>query len=88
MVERWRPLQFLGMISYSLYLIHNPITGASYYVAYRITGRSLGTEAFGFVTVVAVNIAAAYAFWWLLERPSLELSHRLEVEGRRGTKSP
>ena len=69
------------MISYSLYLIHNPITGASYYVAYRITGRSLGTEAFGFVTVVAVNIAAAYAFWWLLERPSLELSHRLRLKG-------
>jgi peptidoglycan/LPS O-acetylase OafA/YrhL len=35
MACNWRWLQFLGAISYSLYLIHNPITGASFRVGIR-----------------------------------------------------
>lgn len=78
----WRWLQFLGMISYSLYLIHNPITGALYNVGYKITGRSAATETFWFAAMIAANIAVASAAWWLLERPSLRLSHRLRLQPR------
>jgi peptidoglycan/LPS O-acetylase OafA/YrhL len=28
----WRWVQFLGLVSYSLYLIHNPVTGATFRV--------------------------------------------------------
>ena len=77
---RW--LQFLGMISYSLYLIHNPVTGALYNVGYRITGRSPATETFWFVAMIATNIVTAAAAWWLLERPSLALAHRLRLHPR------
>jgi peptidoglycan/LPS O-acetylase OafA/YrhL len=75
----WRWLQFLGLISYSLYLIHNPISGAFYNIAYRITGRSWATEIFWFVPMIAVNIACAWAIWWLVERPSLALAHRFKL---------
>ncbi len=75
---RWPPLQFLGMISYSLYLIHNPITGAAFNVAFRLTSRSALSEAFWLAAIVALNIAAAYVVWWSVERPSMALSHRIK----------
>ncbi len=74
---RW--LLFLGMISYSLYLIHNPITGAFYRVAYRIAGRGVAGEALWLVPMLAVNVAAAYAFWWLFERTSMAFCHRIRM---------
>ena len=43
---------FIGMISYSLYLIHNPITGGVYRVAYKITGRSPAAESFWFLPMI------------------------------------
>jgi len=74
---RW--LLFLGSISYSLYLIHNPITGAFYRVAYRLTGHGLAAEVFWFAPMVAVNVAFAYGFWWLFERTSLAFGHRVRM---------
>ncbi|OJW18961.1 MAG: hypothetical protein BGO49_18145 [Planctomycetales bacterium 71-10] len=76
----WRWLQFLGAISYSIYLLHNPISGAAFNVGYRITGRSAATEAFWLVVVLGLVIAAASAAWWLVERPSLALAHRIRLE--------
>jgi peptidoglycan/LPS O-acetylase OafA/YrhL len=40
----WRWLQFLGLISYSLYLIHNLVTGAAFRIGFILTGRSVFTE--------------------------------------------
>ena len=58
---RW--LLFLGSISYSLYLIHNPITGAFYRVAYRLTGHGLGArDASGIAPMVAVNVDVRLRF--------------------------
>ncbi len=76
----WRWLQFLGLISYSVYLIHNPVTGALYNVGYRITGRSVATEVFWFAAMIATNVAAAAVAWWLFERPSLALAHRIPLQ--------
>lgn len=70
-------LQFLGRISYSLYLVHNPVSGAFFNVAYRITGRNVGTEAAWYLPALLVNVLAATAFWYLIERPSARLSTRL-----------
>jgi peptidoglycan/LPS O-acetylase OafA/YrhL len=72
-------LLFLGMISYSLYLIHNPVTGAFYRVAYKITGRSLVAEAIWFIPMIAMNITCAFGFWWLFERTSQALSRHVSL---------
>src|SRR5262249_5070404 len=45
--------QGLGLISYSLYLIHNPISGASFRVWYILAGNSPASEASGLVIAVA-----------------------------------
>ena len=58
-----RPFLFVGMISYSLYLIHNPITGAFYQVAYKITGRGMAAQALWFLPMIGANIALALGFW-------------------------
>jgi peptidoglycan/LPS O-acetylase OafA/YrhL len=84
-----RPLQVLGAISYSLYLTHNPITGAAFRLGYRLTGRTLFTEALWLVLVVAVCLGFALLFHLAIERPSLALGHRLSLGGRRdGGKGP
>jgi peptidoglycan/LPS O-acetylase OafA/YrhL len=76
---RARPFQVLGAISYSLYLTHNPITGAAFRIGYRFTGRSLATEALWLVLVVAVCIAFAWLYHRAIEGPSLSLSRRIRL---------
>ena len=72
----WRWVQFLGTVSYSLYLIHNPIVGGVSFLSARWIGSDLVT----LLLSVAASIAAAAAFWYLLERPSLALAHRIRMK--------
>jgi peptidoglycan/LPS O-acetylase OafA/YrhL len=82
-----RPLQALGAVSYSLYLVHNPITGALFRLGYRLTGRTLATEALWFVLVVGVCIGFAHLFHRAIERPTLALSHRIPLRGGEGDRA-
>ena len=75
----WWVLQRLGLISYSLYLTHNPITGASFFIFYKIFGRSEFSEALGLVFNLGVCIVFAYIFWFVLERWSLSLSKKISL---------
>jgi peptidoglycan/LPS O-acetylase OafA/YrhL len=72
----WRWLQFLGTISYSLYLIHNPITGAAFRAGFLLTGRNIYTEAFWWLVSLAACIGAATLFWLFIERPSARLAKK------------
>lgn len=72
-----RPLQTLGLISYSLYLTHNPITGAVFRVGYRLTGHSKGAEALWLVISVATCLAVAYGLHLAVERPAIRVSRKL-----------
>jgi peptidoglycan/LPS O-acetylase OafA/YrhL len=78
----WRWLQGLGAISYSLYLTHNPITAATFWLGYTLTGRSPSLEAVWWVITMATCIAFAFAMWWLVERPSINLARRVRLERR------
>jgi peptidoglycan/LPS O-acetylase OafA/YrhL len=72
----WRWLQYLGTISYSLYLIHNPIVGAVSF----LTAGWIGSDLVTLVVSVAASIAIASLFWLIFERPSMALSHRVRLK--------
>ena len=70
----WRWTQMLGTISYSLYLTHNPITGAAFKVGYMLTGRSPILEAIWWSLTTCTCLLFAWGVWWLVERPSIRLA--------------
>jgi peptidoglycan/LPS O-acetylase OafA/YrhL len=73
-----RLAQYLGRISYSLYLVHM-LVGTP---LVRFGLRHLGKMGFGMAMVlivlaVAVSVAAAHVMYVLVERPAVRWSHRL-----------
>jgi len=77
---RWRWLQFLGAISYSLYLMHNPITGASFRAGYMLTGHTLLTEILWATMALVACILCAAAAYYLVEKPSIKLSRMIDLD--------
>lgn len=60
---RWRPLRYIGRISYGIYLYHLPI----YWLLWTyVPGRS---PLFYAPIVFALGVGAAAASWWLIEAP-------------------
>jgi peptidoglycan/LPS O-acetylase OafA/YrhL len=79
-----RPLQFLGAISYSLYLYHASVAWRVVSLVQHFAGMSL-TPMVGILTwlaAVGVAIAAGYLGWRLIERPSMQLSRRVTLPVR------
>lgn len=64
-------LTTLGLISYSLYLLHNPITGAAFNVTRKILGQGLFAETIGIMFSLSVCLVAAAASYYFIERPAL-----------------
>ena len=75
----WRWIQFLGTISYSLYLIHNPITGITFRVG-SVLGASISAEIITWVAAIFASVAAAWIMWRVVERPSMRLSHMIQLK--------
>ena len=75
----WRWLQGLGAISYSLYLIHNPATGATFRVGKLIGGNSAASNALWWALSIAACIATAWLMLVLIERPSTKLSRKVAL---------
>ena len=74
---RWSPVQYVGRISYGIYLLHMPVREVVYVVLPSV-GWSLPRESFAMVAVVIIaSLACASLSWWLLERPLLSLKDRL-----------
>lgn len=81
--RRFRITEFLGKISYSLYLIHVPIGGRVINLAVRVSDH----PAFSFLAVLlalSVSIVSAYLFYRLIEEPSIRwaknISYRMKKE--------
>lgn len=72
-------LQWLGLISYSLYLTHNTVTGAAFRLFYRFTGRSPASEALGLLVVVVLCCLFAWAFFLVFERVGLYWSKKVPL---------
>jgi peptidoglycan/LPS O-acetylase OafA/YrhL len=70
------PIQFLGRISYSLYLIHVVIGTRVILFAARFTGTSVGAKLIGVVFGIVASIVAATLMYVLIEQPWQQLSKR------------
>jgi len=72
-------LQWLGRISYSLYLVHMPISGRAINAASRLMRLPLNTsEQLLLLAVgIAVSLGSAQLLYVLVERPTLALSKRI-----------
>lgn len=72
----WRLLQSLALCSYSLYLLHNPITGAVANLLRRLIGPGVGPDlVVGVCSVGVCVVAARLAYLWV-EVPSIKWSKR------------
>ncbi|QXQ05312.1 acyltransferase [Sphingosinicellaceae bacterium] len=63
-------LQWLGAVSYSLYLTHNPVSGAAFFIARRLLPGGAAGEAAQLGLVIATCLAAATVMRLLVEAPS------------------
>ncbi|MCO4100701.1 MAG: acyltransferase [Gemmatimonas sp.] len=76
---RFKVLQFLGGISYSLYLFHASIVGRASSLLVSRMGAEVGqaTMLLALVVVVLATVAFAWVMCILVERPALHLSKRV-----------
>ncbi len=73
----WRPLQFLGRTSYSLYLMHNAAAALTFGVLHRLTPDTASWELLWLLVALVASGIAAWIFWRLIERPCISLSRTL-----------
>ena len=76
----WAFLQWLGLISYSLYLLHNPVTGASANIARKIFSNGLFADVFSMLISILACLLAAYISFLIVERPSINWSHQIKLK--------
>jgi peptidoglycan/LPS O-acetylase OafA/YrhL len=76
----WRWLQYLGRISYSLYLIHFPIAHVVTTIGYELGGRSMpaGLAALWLLLALAASLGAAHLLYRLVEAPSVRFAARFK----------
>ena len=70
----WSPLQFVGRVSYSLYLVHIPVIFVMMAIQRRLT---MGTETGAVVFVLAtygISLLLAWLMYCVVERPSMRLA--------------
>ena len=79
----WKWLQFLGMISYSLYLTHNPVIGASFFITYKLIGNSVVAQLIALIIAIITCILFAFLFWWIFEKWSIKLSKKIYIHNRK-----
>lgn len=76
----WSWLQFLALISYSLYLLHNPITGASFNITNRLFSTGLIREVAGMSIALVVCLIISYLSFLLIENSSIKWSHKISLK--------
>ena len=78
--------QWLGKVSYSLYLTHTPVLGAMFFVGYKLTGQSLLTESIWLGAGMAVSLGIAALSWKWVEVPAIQWSRQLKQSWDKRTK--
>jgi peptidoglycan/LPS O-acetylase OafA/YrhL len=82
-----RPIRFLGLISYSIYLYHASVGWRFVSLIQRfLPGPWEPLTAISvFLVSIVVSVAFSAAFWWLIERPCLAFCHRVKLPRRVST---
>jgi peptidoglycan/LPS O-acetylase OafA/YrhL len=81
---RWGWLQYLGKISYSLFLIHYPVSWAVKRFGYRCTGDQPVAAVCWLVLALLLSLGAADLLYRFVEGPSLRLVHGIKLHQFRG----
>lgn len=76
----WPILQWLGLVSYSLYLLHNPITGASIKIAKMAFADGLVSDIFSMCVSIAACLVTACLSYLLVESPCIKWSHLIKLK--------
>jgi peptidoglycan/LPS O-acetylase OafA/YrhL len=74
------PLQFLGRISYSLYLTHLLVVVSVQQLGYLLTGDNRPAALGWYILSILAAIAVAYPFHLLVELPSMRLAGRFKTD--------
>ena len=77
----WRPLVAIGIMSYSLYLVHQPLVQAMAHILRADAGLGPNATFAALVVLSPVILAAAWALFVLVERYTLT-SRPVEITGR------
>jgi peptidoglycan/LPS O-acetylase OafA/YrhL len=78
---RWldtRPIQFLGKISYCIYLVHVPVVGVLLAAQERLAPNAVATSYFLLFSGLAMSIGAAYVLHISVEAPALRWSKAIK----------
>jgi peptidoglycan/LPS O-acetylase OafA/YrhL len=77
-------MQFLGRVSYSLYLLHSSIGWRATVVTRELFGNSYSTAAayVAFAVGLGASIFASYIMYLLIERPAINLARKIRLPQR------
>jgi len=76
----WSWIQWLGIVSYSLYLLHNPITGATANITKRIVPAGIWSDIAIMITTIFACLITAKISYIMIELPSIRLSHLIKLK--------
>lgn len=75
-----KPIQFLGTISYSLYLMHVPAILVGMSIVSSLSAKNPALGLLRFPICLGLAILGSSVFWWLVERPSHHLASTLSLK--------
>lgn len=75
----WRWLQSVALISYSLYLLHNQITGATFNILKRVLPEGLLFEVVELIITIGLCVVFSWIAYMISERPSISWSHLISL---------
>jgi peptidoglycan/LPS O-acetylase OafA/YrhL len=78
---RFRSLQYLGRISYSLFLIHYPVSWLVEAIGYRWTGTNPVAAVLWLMAALGASLVAAQGLYVLVEMPANRLARRWKSSG-------
>ena len=75
----WRWIQWLALMSYSLYLLHNPITGMTFRIVNMLIPPGITSDIIGVAITLAACFAVSYLGYLLIEKPCIRWSHTISL---------
>lgn len=77
----WRPLRFCGLVSYSLYLIHEPVILLVGSLVQHLPALGDSRDAASLLLTFGISLSAAFAMWRFVERPAQILGSHMNLGG-------